>query len=245
MMKSCECGCGRSPAPGKRFVRSHHRRGAKQSAETLVRMREASLRQWADPEQRHRFGRPKGTTCVVGCTCGLHAQSALQRERISAAAKRQWQNPQQREVLVAHLRAISSDEISDEERAKRRESGRRLWEDPDYIERVLSVRRFQSPSRLEGIVVEALIEMAIPFEQQHRIGKYRVDFLLAPNICLEVDGEYWHSLPGIPEFDARRDAWIESQGYQVVRLAEKDVLQDARGCVASALQQLAQAGKEK
>lgn len=37
-------------------------------------------------------------------------------------------------------------------------------------------------------------------------------------VALELDGEYWHSLPGIAEKDARKDDWLAQAGWTVVRV---------------------------
>ncbi|MBI1200088.1 MAG: DUF559 domain-containing protein [Phenylobacterium sp.] len=70
-------------------------------------------------------------------------------------------------------------------------------------------------------------EAGIPtFRRQHPIGPYVLDFFCATaRLCVEVDG-LAHMTADRPERDGRRDAWLESRGVRVVRIAAVDVLKD-------------------
>lgn len=58
--------------------------------------------------------------------------------------------------------------------------------------------------------------------QQHRIGRFRVDFAV-PDIqfVVEADG-WWHRSPDGAARDAERDAWLRSQGWLVFRVDDRD-----------------------
>ena len=65
------------------------------------------------------------------------------------------------------------------------------------------------------------------FRRQHPIGPYLLDFYCArPRLAVEVDGLI-HGTGQTPAHDDRRDAWLRSQGIEVVRYAAADVLKDA------------------
>jgi very-short-patch-repair endonuclease len=67
----------------------------------------------------------------------------------------------------------------------------------------------------------------IAFRKQHPIGPYRADFYCAAaRLVIEVDGVA-HDMGDRPERDAARTAWLEQQGYRVLRIAAADVLKDA------------------
>ena len=54
--------------------------------------------------------------------------------------------------------------------------------------------------------------------RQHDIGRYTVDFAIRrARIAIEIDGAV-HDFPGRPEYDAQRQAHIESKGWKVVRI---------------------------
>jgi hypothetical protein len=54
--------------------------------------------------------------------------------------------------------------------------------------------------------------------RQHDIGRYTVDFAIRrARIAIEIDGAV-HDFPGRPEYDAERQAHLESKGWKVVRI---------------------------
>jgi very-short-patch-repair endonuclease len=65
----------------------------------------------------------------------------------------------------------------------------------------------------------------LKFRRQEPIGKYIADFAcFDKTLIIEVDGEQ-HS----HEVDADRDAWMQSQGFKVLRFWNHDVLQNIEG----------------
>lgn len=122
--------------------------------------------------------------------------------------------------------------ISSEHRAKLSAAmtGKRL--SPEHRAKV--VKALMRPGRLSGKpyvsraerkLAEELTKAGIPFEPQKRVGKYWVDFCLG-NKAVEVDGVYWHSLPGRKEKDKVRDANLQRLGYTVIHILEPDVWRD-------------------
>jgi len=63
------------------------------------------------------------------------------------------------------------------------------------------------------------------FRRQQPIGKYIVDFVCAERkLVVEVDGGQ-HSEN--VAYDSERTAWLESEGYRVLRFWNNEVLKDA------------------
>lgn len=59
---------------------------------------------------------------------------------------------------------------------------------------------------------------------QHRIGRYHVDFYIPDcGTVIEADGDYWHSKPKVAAKDLRKEAWLLSQDYEVIRLPEHEI----------------------
>ncbi len=73
-------------------------------------------------------------------------------------------------------------------------------------------------------------DAALPaFRRQHAVGPYILDFYCAKvTLAVEIDGEV-HDHEGRAEHDARRDAWLRTQGIDVLRYAARDVLRDVNG----------------
>jgi very-short-patch-repair endonuclease len=66
--------------------------------------------------------------------------------------------------------------------------------------------------------------MGAHFRREVPIGPYVVDFAwLSARVAIEVDGAS-HELPGRPEHDVERDAFLRSQGFHVVRVCDADVI---------------------
>ena len=62
------------------------------------------------------------------------------------------------------------------------------------------------------------------FRRQHPIGPYVLDFYcIKAQLAIEVDGRV-HETEGRPERDARRDAWLGTQGVEVLRIPAGDAL---------------------
>ena len=73
------------------------------------------------------------------------------------------------------------------------------------------------------------------FRRQHPIGRYVVDFYCpAARLAIEVDGQS-HSMGQEPRRDATRDEWLKGQGFQVIRFAAVDVMNDLQSVVTAIL----------
>ena len=68
---------------------------------------------------------------------------------------------------------------------------------------------------------ELLDKVGAEYEQEYKIGKYWADFYLPKyNVVIEVDGDYWHSLPDVKEKDTRKDIYLKSKGINVMHIKE-------------------------
>ena len=75
----------------------------------------------------------------------------------------------------------------------------------------------------------------VAFRKQHPIGSYRADFYCASaKLVIEVDGVA-HDMDDRPRRDDRRNEWLCSQGYDVLRVLASDVLRDADGAAAAVI----------
>ena len=73
----------------------------------------------------------------------------------------------------------------------------------------------------EKIMREFLDKIGVVYKQEYKIGKYWADFYLPKyNMVIEVDGDYWHSLPDVKEKDTRKDKYLKSKGINVMHIKE-------------------------
>ena len=107
--------------------------------------------------------------------------------------------------------ANASQVIARARRLRRNMTGgeRKLWSE---------LREFR---RLYGIHVR----------KQAPIGAYVVDFVIqTQKLVIEVDGEH-HFLPEGIRRDAKRDAWLKTEGYRIIRINTGELVDSFDGCV--------------
>jgi hypothetical protein len=87
----------------------------------------------------------------------------------------------------------------------------------------------------EKLVFDYLMRLNIPFYFQYvkdpewgsmgfPVDSYTIDFYIPScNVAIEVQGEYWHSLPGAAQHDALKSVILEASGVRVVFWWETDI----------------------
>jgi len=93
------------------------------------------------------------------------------------------------------------------------------------LETARELRRKQTPAEdLFWELVRGRRFMRIKFRRQHQVGDYIVDFYCHEHrLVVELDGGV-HSVKR--EKDHRRDAWMQAQGYTVLRFPNEQLLND-------------------
>jgi 5-methyltetrahydrofolate--homocysteine methyltransferase len=88
-------------------------------------------------------------------------------------------------------------------------------------------RMRNQPTEAERIIWDALSGKKLErykFRRQHIIGSYIADFIcLKRNLIIEIDGLI-HQLPENIISDAERTAWLEEQGYKIIRFTNNEVI---------------------
>ena len=76
---------------------------------------------------------------------------------------------------------------------------------------------------------EYLRQYPYRFRRQVTFGNYILDFYCAAaKLAIELDGSQHYETEG-QKYDAVRDLWLESNGIQVLRFSNTDVLQNLSG----------------
>jgi very-short-patch-repair endonuclease len=90
----------------------------------------------------------------------------------------------------------------------------------------------EEPTDIEKAVQNFLTKLGYEFIREYPIDRYLADFYLPEfKLVIEVDGDYWHSLPGAKEHDAKRDIFFKNLGYEVLRLTGSQILKDEDFCI--------------
>jgi very-short-patch-repair endonuclease len=154
----------------------------------------------------------------MGKRWSLPQRSEEHRRKLSEAAKLRFKDPEYRR---RHAEIRKGCVVPEERREKIRQTFARKWADPEQREiirshKIKAAQSIKRPTYPERRVALTLDSFAIPYRFQQRIGRFLVDFLIEPNIVIEVDGRYWHE--NRKESDAIRDRELKEQGYIVVRI---------------------------
>lgn len=78
-------------------------------------------------------------------------------------------------------------------------------------------------SSIQVIVENYLSSINIKFEPEKIINNHAVDIFVSPNICIECDGDYWHSLPEQVLRDLEFNNYCNDNNFVLIRLKEKDI----------------------
>lgn len=82
---------------------------------------------------------------------------------------------------------------------------------------------------------DALTDIGVEFDTHVNLGSYNFDIVLANGTLVEVDGDYWHSLPAMKERDRHKDSWAKDSGLTLHRFRESDVYDAPHECAYLAL----------
>lgn len=93
---------------------------------------------------------------------------------------------------------------------------------PGAVGRARALRRNATVG--ERMLWDALRDLKLHFRRQAPIGRFIVDFVqYDAKLILEIDGPQ-HEAPETKLKDAARTAWLESQGFRVMRFYHLDVV---------------------
>ena len=101
---------------------------------------------------------------------------------------------------------------------------------PNGVARARRLRK--APTRTEAKLWDRLRLLEPRFRRQAPLGPYVVDFAcLKKRLVIEVDGGV-HDVTEVALRDLKRDEWLASEGYRVLRIPTKRVENDIDGVVA-------------
>jgi very-short-patch-repair endonuclease len=79
-------------------------------------------------------------------------------------------------------------------------------------------------------------QLGVKFRRQHPIGPYIADFACcSAKLVVELDGD-----THIEAYDARRDQWMEGNGWRVMRIVLQEMDEDIEGVVDTIRLELAE-----
>lgn len=86
---------------------------------------------------------------------------------------------------------------------------------PEVVETMARVRNVQQRSEfksgIESVTARILNSLGLDIEDEYKIGPYNFDFFIpSSNLLIEVQGEYWHSLPKHMKNDRSKATFIQN-----------------------------------
>ena len=90
----------------------------------------------------------------------------------------------------------------------------------------------KKPTIIELIVGNILRDAGVDYVSQFRVGRYVCDYFVpSRNLIIECDGSYWHSIPKVKERDNRKNEYLESRNYRILRLGESEIKNNKDMCI--------------
>lgn len=113
---------------------------------------------------------------------------------------------------------------------------KRKWEEePEWVAKTLKnmlENQITYDTSIEIAVQKELDKRKIEYVKQHQICRWLIDITFPKQkLAVEVDGDYWHSLPKQIEKDKRKDHWLKAHNWKILRLKEHDINKDVAECV--------------
>lgn len=227
MIRLCLCGCGKEIVFKKfhkytgipKYIAGHHTRNM--SDETRKKMSEKKLSENKRGEKSWMFGtHPSDET----------------RKKLSEShkgTKSQWYGK--------HLPEETRKKIGDANRGEK--NGMRGKHPSEETKRIMREKRLQQifpmkDTKIEIKIQQALTDINIPYTI-HKPILGQPDIFIEPNICIFMDGCYWHSCKqcnhddryGRIEKDKKVNDVLQSQGYKVLRFWEHNINNDIDLCI--------------
>lgn len=94
-------------------------------------------------------------------------------------------------------------------------------------------------SKLEKRFASDLQQVGLTFETQYRAFGFVVDIAFPEQqLAVEVDGDYWHSLPKVKKADATKNKRLSREGWTVLRIPESLINSNRQAAIQSVVSAL-------
>ena len=220
---------------------SKPKRGKPNPTKGIVRKPEYRIQAWFEKsdmrysrKQQKRDHRQNFQKGIIPWNKGIEQwPDGLPKEltaKISLALKVRNQNPIWIERRINSRKSNGKDWISESQRILMREN-RKNWVVPF---------KDTKPERMMQI---ALSLNGIKFEKHKLISNHKnfwhpVDIFIEPNICVEVDGDYWHNKPEKIKRDLIINHSLNLMGYFVIRIWESDIKKNTQNCAENIIKMI-------
>lgn len=75
----------------------------------------------------------------------------------------------------------------------------------------------------EKMFAKILEKNNIPYFFQYKIEHWKIDFYLGFNVCVEIQGDYWHSIEAVKETDKKKKDFLNKNNFNLIAIFENDL----------------------
>ena len=98
------------------------------------------------------------------------------------------------------------------------------WRTDDFGDQRKWISKMYKKTAPELIMEDILYELEIPFFYEWTIDKWNIDYYLGNKICIEVNGDYWHSNNDyVVNKDEDKIQWLRNNGYTILVFTESEM----------------------
>jgi len=171
-----------------------------------------------------------------------HKLSDKTKKKMSKSSKKRWKNPKEREKQSKRsIRYFEENPVSDKTKKKMSKAQKKYFEEnprSDKAGEKISIRQLKyiknhpgpfKDTKPELKMKEIFSRLNVKFKHQVIIEGIRhvFDFVDEENkIIVEVDGRYFHTLPGKRQRDYKFNRLAKKLGYRVLRFWDDDVMKN-------------------
>ncbi|MDQ0245760.1 very-short-patch-repair endonuclease [Bacillus fengqiuensis] len=87
----------------------------------------------------------------------------------------------------------------------------------------VKVRKRNYDTLIERQVENLLLDMDLAYIKQKRIDRWSIDFYLGKKHCIDVHGEWSHSIKKVKERDERKQIYMSENGYKYLIIHEREL----------------------
>jgi very-short-patch-repair endonuclease/transposase-like protein len=87
----------------------------------------------------------------------------------------------------------------------------------------LQIDSINKESKAEKQVRKIIEKLDLAYIQEKQIGPYHIDFYLGLKLCIEVQGDYWHSKNDRKESDKRKRKYLYKRNYKILYIWESEI----------------------
>ncbi|GGE61619.1 endonuclease domain-containing protein [Priestia taiwanensis] len=92
-----------------------------------------------------------------------------------------------------------------------------------------ALERLKGNSYIETRLYQSLEQQGYPVRSQTYCGPYRIDLTLYDWLAIECDGKAYHSTPEQKAHDSKKNHYLRSQGWTVLRFTGSKIHNDLPG----------------